>query len=95
MLVSVIQIGDSKGVRLPEQVVNALHIKESVDMRVSDNAVVLRPAARPREPAGERQSRGAFPRTGWEEAFADMHTAKEDRLLIADALDDSAFEWEW
>jgi antitoxin MazE len=82
MLISVVQIGNSKGIRLPKSVLEQCRIGDQMDLEVSGNTIILTPVTRK-------------PRAGWAERFSDMAEAGEDRLLIEDGLDLSESGWDW
>jgi antitoxin MazE len=82
MLVSVIQIGNSRGIRLPKAILDQLNISEKLDLEVENQQIILKPV----------QDK---PRQGWSDAFKEMASLKEDRLLIADTNGTEGFEWEW
>jgi antitoxin MazE len=80
MEVSIIQIGNSKGLRLSKTILDKYQIKEKLEMILENDHIVLRPFKEPRK--------------GWNEAFAEMHVAGDDYLLIDDVFDDENFD-EW
>ena len=80
MIVSVVSIGNSRGIRLPKMVLESLAIKDKVEMEVTETSIVLKPLQE-------------APRQGWQEAFAQMHLQGEDMLEDIPAGED--FEWEW
>lgn len=80
MLVSIIRIGNSRGIRFPKVVLERLGIKDKVDMEVTDKGILLSPVSE-------------IPREGWAEAFCEMHKNKEDILEEVPGGED--FEWEW
>ena len=80
MLVSVIRIGNSKGIRFPKVVLERLGLKDKVDMEVTDKGIILSPVA-------------DIPRKGWAEAFCRMHENNED--ILEDVPGGEDFEWEW
>lgn len=80
MEVSIIQIGNSKGLRLSKTVLDKYQIKEKLEMILENDHIVLRPFKEPRK--------------GWNKAFAEMHVAGDDQLLIDDVFDDENFD-EW
>lgn len=82
MLVSVISIGNSKGIRLPKAVLDQLNIQDSLEMKVEDSQLILRPVQ-------------AKARKGWENAFKTMSSHKDDTLLIPKNDDTEGFDWEW
>lgn len=82
MLVSVVPIGNSKGIRLPKSVIDQLHISDKVEMEVENEQIILKPIKEK-------------PRSGWENAFKEMHNSGDDSLLISDLKDDESFQWEW
>ena len=82
MKVSVVQIGNSKGIRIPKAVLEQCNIENEVDLEVNDGKIILEPTAHK-------------PRKGWDEQFAAMADNQEDRLLVDDLLDADIEEWEW
>ena len=74
MRASLIQIGNSKGVRLPKAVIEQAGLTGELDIEVSGNAVIIRSARRVREK--------------WDQAAAECHRAGEDRLDDWDATTD-------
>lgn len=76
------KIGNSRGVRIPHQVIEELGLGGDVEMIVEDDRIILQ-ATRP-------------VREGWEAAFAKMSESGDDDLL--DGEIDSRFddqEWTW
>jgi antitoxin MazE len=82
MLVSVVAIGNSKGIRLPKAILEQLHITDQLEMEVEERRLVLKPV-------------NNLPRAGWEEAFKAMHLNKEDSLMIPEDGGAGTFEWQW
>lgn len=82
MLVSLVAIGNSKGIRLPKTVIDQLNVEDTLELEIDDGKMVLTPI----------QSKA---RHGWNEFFAVMHQTKEDGLLDEAPIDSEAFEWEW
>lgn len=80
MIIPVVQIGNSKGIRLPKVFLNKFLIKDRIDMNVTDEGILLKPIE-------------SSPRKNWKEAFTQMHTSHEDKLY--EIPDSEAFEWEW
>jgi len=82
MLISVIPIGNSKGIRLPKTILDQLNIVDTLDLEVDNQQIILKPIVN-------------NPRKGWEKAFSKMHELNEDFLLVDDKSNSEAFEWEW
>ena len=82
MQVSVIKIGNSRGIRIPMTILNQLEIKEKVDLEVQDKEIIIKPV-------------NNKPRSGWKESFMKMHEKEDDRLLIDGIEEEEDFEWEW
>jgi antitoxin MazE len=80
MEVSVIQIGNSKGIRLSKTLIEKYNITDTVELILEEDCLILKAKS--------------SPRAGWEEAFKKMHDAGDDQLLIEDVLGDENFE-EW
>lgn len=80
----IIQIGNSKGVRIPKALLEQCNLKDIVEIDVNGNQLLITP----------EQS----PRANWENAFKTMVDLKDDKLHIDDDVhltvwDDT--EWEW
>jgi len=82
MLVAIIPIGNSKGIRLPKAILEQLQITDQVDLEVENRQIIIRPINK-------------APREGWADAFSKMHERKEDTLLMAETNAAEGFEWEW
>ncbi len=80
MEVSVIRIGNSKGIRLSKTLLDRYNIKDTVDLILEKGQIVLRPSSTPRK--------------GWEKAFKEMNDNGDDRLLFSDVFEDENLE-EW
>jgi len=82
MLVSVVPIGNSKGIRLPKAILDQLQVADQLELEVENQQIILKPVTKKS-------------RKGWNEAFSKMHKANEDVLLVNDQNASEAFEWEW
>jgi antitoxin MazE len=80
MKTKIIQIGNSKGLRLSKTILEKYEISESVELILQKDYIELRPIKNPRE--------------GWDEAFKQMHEEGDDELLIDDIFEDEQIE-EW
>jgi antitoxin MazE len=80
MEVSIIRIGNSKGLRLSKTILDKYQINDKIEMILENDHIILRPFKEPRQ--------------GWSEAFIEMHAAGDDQLLIDDVFNDENFE-EW
>lgn len=78
MELSVIQIGNSKGIRLSKTILEKYDIKDSVEVILEKEFIVLKPKS--------------IPRKGWEESFRKMHERGDDTLLINDVFEDENSE---
>ncbi|NLK45094.1 MAG: AbrB/MazE/SpoVT family DNA-binding domain-containing protein [Treponema sp.] len=82
MLVPVVPIGNSKGIRLPKAIIEQLNISDELALEVKNQQIILKPV----------QSKT---RKGWIQAFQQMSQDIHDELLMDDAVENEAFEWEW
>lgn len=80
MEVSVIKIGNSKGIRLSKTLLDGYNIKDTVDLIMDKGQIIIKPISKPRK--------------GWEKAFEKMAKSGDDNLLIDDVFDDENLE-EW
>jgi antitoxin MazE len=83
MKARIVQIGNSRGIRLPKAVLDHAGLTEEVDIEATPNQIIIRSARAPRE--------------GWDEAFRLM-AERGDDALADDTTGRSTFdesEWEW
>lgn len=80
MELPVINIGNSKGVRLSKTILEKYGIGDKVELILEKGYLILKPKTEPRK--------------GWEKAFKRMHENGDDQLLIDDIFDDETFD-EW
>ena len=82
MKARIIQMGNSRGIRIPKPLREQSRLAGEVRIEARENEIVISPSR--------------LPRQGWEEAFRDMTEQRDDRLL--DEPRPTAFdetEWEW
>lgn len=80
MEVSVIQIGNSKGIRFSKTILEKYNIKDKVDLILEKGKIIILPLSPPRK--------------GWEESFKQMRENGDDELLFNDVFEDENHE-EW
>jgi len=80
MELSIVQIGNSKGIRLSKTILEKYDIKDTVEVILEKGFIVLKPKAAPRK--------------GWEKAFKKMHERGDDNLIMNDVFEDENLE-EW
>lgn len=86
MEVSIIKIGNSKGVIIPARFLKKLGAQSRVEIKVEmeerEGGLFLKPIKKPRE--------------GWEKAAKAAHKEGEDEMLFPDVFDDEKTEdWTW
>lgn len=77
MQVSVVQIGNSKGIRLSKTLLEKYHIEDKLELVLEDDCIILKPIVQPRK--------------NWEEAFAEMHRNGDDKLLIDSVFEEESW----
>jgi antitoxin MazE len=80
MEVSVIKIGNSKGIRLSKTIIERYNIRDTVEMILDKGHIIIKPLSRPRK--------------GWDEAFFEMHANGDDKLIMPDIFEEENLE-EW
>jgi antitoxin MazE len=80
MEISIVQIGNSKGIRLSKTLLEKYNIKDTVELILEKGYIILKPKS--------------IPRKGWEKSFRKMHDTGDDKPLMSDVFDDENFE-EW
>lgn len=78
MRVSVIKIGNSKGIRLSKTLLEKYQITDKVDLILENDHIILKQVAEPRK--------------NWEDAFREMHRKGDDKLLIDSVLEDENWD---
>lgn len=68
MQISVVQIGNSKGIRLNKMLLEKYQIQDSVELILENDYILIKPIPKPRQ--------------NWNEAFIEMHRNGDDKLLI-------------
>lgn len=82
MRTKIVRIGNSKGVRIPKAMLQEAGIDGKVDIRVTEQGILIASAVEPR--------------AGWAEAARLIRERREDGLLdppVQTRFDES--EWEW
>ncbi|MGI6046938.1 MAG: AbrB/MazE/SpoVT family DNA-binding domain-containing protein [Petrimonas sp.] len=74
MEVSVINIGNSKGIRLSKTLLDRYNIQDKVELIFEKNHIILKPKSEPRK--------------NWEQAFNKMHENGDDQLVFDDIFED-------
>lgn len=80
MEVSIISIGNSKGIRLSKSLIEKYKLEDSIELILKKEYIILKPKTSSRK--------------GWEKTFKKMHENGEDKSMIADIFEDENFE-EW
>ena len=70
--VKIVPIGNSRGVRLPKQLIEDLNLTDTVELEPRGNELVIRPIASTHE--------------GWEESAKAVHRRGDDALLLGKVL---------
>jgi antitoxin MazE len=84
MKTHIIQIGNSRGVRLPKTLLEQAHLSDEVRLEATPNQIMIRSAHLPRE--------------GWEEAFRSMAQRGDDNAWPDEPVSLTSFddaEWSW
>jgi len=80
MEISIIKIGNSKGLRLSKTILEKYNIKKKVEIILEEDQIILKPIEEPRK--------------NWVKAFKEMSLNEDDELLIDDVFEDDNIE-EW
>jgi antitoxin MazE len=78
MELSVINIGNSKGIRLSKSILERYSINDKIELIFEKGHIILKPKAESRK--------------GWENAFKQMNENGDDQLLIDDIFIEETFE---
>jgi antitoxin MazE len=80
MTISLISIGNSKGIRLSKTIIEKYNLQDSIELILEKDHIVLKPKTEARK--------------GWDKAFKKMNENGDDKPLMRDVFDDENFE-EW
>lgn len=80
MEVTIIPIGNSKGIRLSKTILEKYKITDSIEMILEEEQIILKPKTSARK--------------NWDKQFKKMNENGDDGLLIPDHFDDENME-EW
>ncbi len=80
MEVSVIKIGNSRGIRFSKTIIERYNIRDNVELILEDGQIIIRPLPQTRK--------------GWDQAFSEMHASGDDKLIMPDIFDEEEPE-EW
>jgi antitoxin MazE len=80
MEVSVVKIGNSRGIRLSKTLLERYKIRDTVDLIMEKGHIIIRPLSKPRN--------------GWDKAFKEMNATGDDKLIIDEVFEDENLE-EW
>lgn len=83
MKISLIAIGNSRGIRIPKPLIEQCGLQNEVELDVRDNVIMIHSI----NPS----------RLGWDKAFAQMTRLGDDAMLQIDSKASKwdAEEWEW
>jgi len=82
MKLNIIEIGNSKGIRLPKNVLKQCDINDQVDMEIENGKIIL-------------SASNSFSRKNWDEKFREMNRNQDDKLIIDDNIDLVMDNWQW
>ena len=80
MTISIISIGNSKGIRLSKTIIEKYNLQDSIELILEKDHIVLKPKIEVRK--------------GWDKAFKKMNENGDDKPFLRDVFDDETFE-EW
>ena len=83
MRIDIVQIGNSKGIRLPKSVIEVCHFEDAVDLEIKEGMVIL-------------HSLQKKPRQDWGKAFKKLAKLGDDQLLDQPSTTEwDESEWQW
>lgn len=81
MHVKIIQIGTSKGIRLPKYLIDKYGLTNEIDMIDTGSGILIKQAKKPRD--------------GWKKAFEKSADTEADHLIETPSSEWDKDEWEW
>jgi antitoxin MazE len=83
MTAKVVAIGNSRGIRIPNNILKSMKIDTEIDLVYNEEKeeILIRPVKKARQ--------------GWDDAFRKMNHSGDDKMLIHDSVDiDNGWEWQ-
>lgn len=78
MNISIVPIGNSKGIRLSKTIIKKYNITDSVEIELMEDYFIIKPKKNPR--------------ANWGNAFKKMHENGDDKLIFPDIFEDEVIE---
>ena len=78
MDISLISIGNSKGIRLSKTLIEKYNLQDTIELILEKGYIILKPKTSSRK--------------GWEKSFKKMHENGDDKSLMADVFEDENFD---
>ena len=83
MTTTIRNIGNSKGIILPKNILAQCDIETDVSIEVKDHRIIITASPEPK-------------RKGWEKAFKEMAENNDDTLIMPDIFnDENTDDWTW
>lgn len=82
MILQVVKVGNSKGLRIPKSILKQCHIEEEVDVSTTREGLLIKPVK-------------SKARAGWSKKFKEMAANQDDKLLIPEFTNSWDHEWQW
>ncbi|NDA62974.1 MAG: AbrB/MazE/SpoVT family DNA-binding domain-containing protein [Chitinophagia bacterium] len=78
MEISLITIGNSKGIRIPKKIIEQYNMQNTLELILKKEYIIIKPKHKARE--------------GWEKSFQQLHANGDDQLMIPDVFTDENWE---
>jgi len=82
MILQIVKVGNSRGLRLPKSLLEQYHIDKQVDLRSTKEGLLIKPL-------------NSKARAGWGKKFKEMAAHGQDKLLMPDLVDAIDKDWKW
>lgn len=83
MEMNIINIGNSKGIIIPDKVLKLLRIKDKVHVSIEGDKLIIK-------------SLNSNPRANWADQFMSANSDNNDSVLISDVFEDEDIDdWTW
>jgi antitoxin MazE len=82
MKIKLIDIGNSKGIRIPKSFIEKCGFKDELEIDIKQDKVIITSVKK-------------TPRKGWAQSFKKMRENDDDQLIIDNLKDCFEDEWDW
>jgi len=78
----VVQVGNARGIQIPQNILSQCGILDAVNIEVENNQIIISPFS-------------SAPREGWGQKFQEMREAGDDQFILPENVESEMADWTW